>query len=103
VESLDGLRPDTARMAATVAAARDPELAGALTAALTPSLGGGAAHDAAADAVRAAAASGRPLAEVVAERHDVDLVLPAAPDTGEAGAQVDAVLADHARLTEGTP
>ena len=26
-----------------------------------------------------------------------------APDTGEAGAQVDAVLADHARLTEGTP
>jgi len=30
-------------------------------------------------------------------------VLPEAPDTGEAGAQVDAVLADHARLTEGTP
>jgi 3-carboxy-cis,cis-muconate cycloisomerase len=102
-ESLDGLRPDTARMAAAVAAARDPELAGALTEALTPSLGAGAAHDAAAEAVRAAVASGRPLAEIVAERHDVDLVLPEAPDTGEAGAQVDAVLADHARLTEGTP
>jgi hypothetical protein len=29
-------------------------------------------------------------------------LLAAAPDTGEAGAQVDAVLADHARLTEGT-
>ena len=102
VESLDGLRPDTARMAAAVAAARDPELAGALTAALTPSLGAGAAHDAAAEAVRAARASGRPLIEIVAERHQVDLVLPETPDTGEAGTQVDAVLADHTRLTEGT-
>ena len=68
-ESLDGLRPDTARMAATVAAARDPELAGALADALTPSLGRGAAHDAAADAVREAAASGRPLREVLAGAH----------------------------------
>jgi adenylosuccinate lyase len=103
-ESLDGLRPDTARMAAAVAAARDPELAGALAEALTPSLGRGAAHDAAAQAVRTAAATGRPLADVVAERADVDAaaLLPGAPDTGEAGAQVDAVLADHARLTEGT-
>jgi hypothetical protein len=33
---------------------------------------------------------------------DVDTLLPGAPETGEAGAQVDAVLADHARLTEGT-
>ena len=72
-ESLDGLRPDTPRMAATVAAARDPELAGALADALTPALGRGAAHDAAADAVREAAASGRPLREVLAGRTDVDV------------------------------
>jgi 3-carboxy-cis,cis-muconate cycloisomerase len=103
-ESLDGLRPDTARMAATVAAARDAELAGALADALAPTLGRGAAHDAAADAVREAASSGRPLREVLAQRTDVDVhaLLGGAPDTGEAGAQVDAVLADHARLTEGT-
>ena len=104
-ESLDGLRPDTARMTATVAAARDPELAGALADALTPTLGRGPAHDAAAEAVREAAASGRPLRDVLARRTDVDAsaLLVGAPDSGEAGAQVDAVLADHARLTEGTP
>ncbi|HEY0402358.1 MAG TPA: 3-carboxy-cis,cis-muconate cycloisomerase [Blastococcus sp.] len=103
-ESLAGLRPDVERMAATVAAARDPELAGALADALTPTLGRGAAHDAAAEAVREAAATGRPLREVLAGRTDVDVqgLLDRAPDTGEAGAQVDAVLADHARLTEGT-
>jgi 3-carboxy-cis,cis-muconate cycloisomerase len=104
-ESLTGLRPDTARMAATVAGARDPELAGALADALTPTLGAGAAHDAAAQATREAEETGRPLRQVVAERGDVevDALLPGAPDTGEAGAQVDAVLADHARLTEGAP
>jgi 3-carboxy-cis,cis-muconate cycloisomerase len=103
-ESLDGLRPDTARMAATVAAARDPELAGALAAALAPTLGAGAAHDAAAQATREARDTGRPLREVLPGRTDVDVaaLLDSAPDTGEAGAQVDAVLADHARLTEGT-
>jgi len=103
-ESLDGLRPDNARMAATVAAARDPELAGALAEALTPSLGAGAAHDEAARATREARESGRPLRELLAGRTDVDLdaLLGDAPDTGEAGAQVDAVLTDHARLTEGS-
>jgi 3-carboxy-cis,cis-muconate cycloisomerase len=103
-ETLAGLRPDTERMAATVTAARDPELAGALADALTPTLGRGAAHDAAAEAVREAAATGRPLPEVLAGRTDVDVeaLLDASPFTGEAGAQVDAVLADHARLTEGT-
>ncbi|SNR23457.1 3-carboxy-cis,cis-muconate cycloisomerase [Blastococcus mobilis] len=103
-ESLAGLRPDVDRMAATVASARDPELAGALAEALTPTLGRGAAHDAAADASREAVASGRPLREVLAERTDVDVhtLLAAGPDVGEAGAQVDAVLADHRRLTEGT-
>jgi len=103
-ESLDGLRPDTARMAATVAVARDPELAGALAEALTPSLGAGAAHDEAARATREARESGRPLREVLAGRTDVDVpaLLGGAPDTGEAGAQVDAVLADHVRLTEGS-
>jgi 3-carboxy-cis,cis-muconate cycloisomerase len=103
-ESLAGLRPDSARMASTVAASRDPELAGALAEALTPTLGKGAAHDAAAEATREAAASGRPLREVLAGRTDVDVdaLLSAAPDTGEAAAQVDAVLAEHHRLTEGT-
>ena len=49
------------------------------------------------------AETGRPLAEVLAGRPDLDLsALPTAPDVGEAGAQVDAVLADHRRLTEGT-
>jgi 3-carboxy-cis,cis-muconate cycloisomerase len=103
-ESLSGLRPDAARMAATVAAARDPELAGALADALAPTVGTGPAHDLVAQAVREAVASGRPLREVFAGRTDVDVtaLLPAVPDVGEAGSQVDAVLADHRRLTEGT-
>ena len=72
--------------------------------ALTPSLGAGAAHDAAADAVQQARETGRPLADVLAGRPEVDVaaLAAAAPDVGEAGAQVDAVLADHRRLTEGT-
>jgi 3-carboxy-cis,cis-muconate cycloisomerase len=105
-ESLRGLRPDPARMAATAAAAAEGPLAGALAEALTPTLGKGAAHDAAAAAVRDARDSGRPLAEVVADRTDVDVraVLAAGtPDVGEAGAQVDAALAEHAALTEGRP
>ena len=104
-DSLTGLRPDVDRMAAAVAAARDPELAGALAEALTPSLGRGPAHDAAADAVREARASGRLLADVLAGRPDVDVatLLPAVPDVGEAGAQVDAALADHDARTRRTP
>jgi 3-carboxy-cis,cis-muconate cycloisomerase len=45
------------------------------------------------------------LRDVLAGRTDVDIsaLLDSAPDTGEAGPQVDAVLADHARLTEGNP
>jgi 3-carboxy-cis,cis-muconate cycloisomerase len=105
-ESLSGLRPDPARMAATVAGSGEGALAGALAEALTPALGRGAAHDAAAGAAREARESGRPLSEVLAARADVDvaaLLSAAVPDVGEAGAQVDAVLADHARLTEGSP
>ena len=102
-ESLTDLRPDPARMAATVAAARDPELAVGLADALTPTLGPAAAHDAAAEAVREATASGRPLREVLAGRTDVDVstLWDAGPDVGEAGAQVDAVLTEHRDLTEG--
>jgi 3-carboxy-cis,cis-muconate cycloisomerase len=101
-ESLSGLRPDVARMAAGVAVARDPELAAAAAEALAPSLGRGAAHDAVAAATREAVAGGRPLREVLAGRGDLDVeALMAAPDPGEAGAQVDAALADHHRLTEG--
>lgn len=97
-DCLGGLQLDTARMAAVVQAASGAQLAGALADALTPSLGRGPAHDAAADAVRQATREGRVLAQVVRERTDVDgaaLLAAAAPDTGEAGAQVDAALAAH--------
>jgi len=103
-ECLGDLRLDTARMAETVAAATDPQLAGALATALAPALGEGAAHDAAAAAVRAAAAEGRSLAQLVRERDDVDgdaLVARITPDVGEAGAQVDAALAAHVIATQG--
>ncbi len=108
-ESLSSLQVDPARMAAAVTAAAEGPLAAALADALTPSLGRGAAHDAAAAATREARGSGRPLAEVVRARTDVDAaaVLAAAgldgagPDVGEAGAQVDAALAEHGALTEG--
>jgi 3-carboxy-cis,cis-muconate cycloisomerase len=105
-EGLRGLRPDVERMAATVAAAGEGSLAGALAEALAPSLGRGAAHEAAATAAREARESGRPLAEVVAARGDVDaaaVLAAAAPDAGEAGAQVDAALAEHEELVEGAP
>ena len=102
-ESLAGLRIDPGRMADTVAGGGHGELARAIAEALTPSLGAGAAHDAAADAVQQARETGRPLADILAGRPEVDLTaLPTAPDVGEAAAQVDAVLADHRRLTEGT-
>ncbi|MGY2078842.1 lyase family protein [Modestobacter sp. SYSU DS0657] len=102
-ESLASLRLDTGRMAATVTAATDPLLAGALAEALSPTLGAGPAHDAAAAAVRTAAEQGRPLADVVLERADVDgaaLVADTTPDVGEAGAQVDAALAAHTIATQ---
>jgi 3-carboxy-cis,cis-muconate cycloisomerase len=105
VECLDDLRPDPARMADTVAASVEGALAAALSEALEPTLGRGAAHDAAADAVHRARSSGRPLPDVIAGMPGVDveaLLEAAAPDVGEAGAQVDAVLAEHRRLTEGT-
>jgi 3-carboxy-cis,cis-muconate cycloisomerase len=81
-----------------VAAAGEPRLAQALTEALTPSLGRDGAHEAAALAVREADLSGRPLADVLRDRVDVDVdavLRDAVPDVGEAGAQVDAVLAAH--------
>jgi 3-carboxy-cis,cis-muconate cycloisomerase len=102
-EALASLRVDPSRMAATVAAAADPQLAAALTEALTPSLGRDAAHEQAAAAVREAHAAGRTLAEVLRERTDVDgaaLLAAAAPDVGEAAAQVDAVLDQHDRAVE---
>jgi 3-carboxy-cis,cis-muconate cycloisomerase len=105
-ESLADLRLDPARMASTVAAATDPQLAGALAEALTPALGKGAAHDAAADAVRAAAAAGRSLADLVLERDDVDgaaLLAGNTPDVGEAAAQVDAALAAHTIAVQADP
>jgi 3-carboxy-cis,cis-muconate cycloisomerase len=105
-ESLASLRVDPARMAATVTGAADPQLARALTEELAPSLGPGEAHAVAEDAVRTARDSGRPLAEVLRGRPDLDveeLLRLAAPDVGEAGAQVDAALAAHQPLVEGKP
>jgi 3-carboxy-cis,cis-muconate cycloisomerase len=105
-ESLTSLHPAAARMAATVEASGEGQLASAIAEALTPGLGPGAAHDAAADAVQQARETGRPLADVLAGRPGIDvaaLLEAAAPDVGEAAAQTDAVLADHRRLTEGTP
>jgi len=103
-DCIGDLQLDTTRMAAAVRAAGDPQLARALAEALTPSLGAGAAHDAAAEAVRAAAAAGRPLADLVLERADVDgaaLVADNDPDVGEAAAQVDAALAAHVITMQG--
>ncbi len=103
VESLAGLRPRPERMAATVAAAGDPALAAAAAEALTPTLGRRAAHDAAAAAVREAFRTGRPVAEVIAARTGVDVaaLVSGSPDVGEAGALVDAALAEHRRLGRG--
>jgi 3-carboxy-cis,cis-muconate cycloisomerase len=104
VESLAGLRPDVERMAASVAAASEPQLAAAATEALAPTLGRGPAHEAVAEAVRTAHTEGRPLRSVLTERTGVDVeALDVTPDVGEAGAQVDIVLAEHRNLTEGKP
>jgi 3-carboxy-cis,cis-muconate cycloisomerase len=103
-EGLDSLAVDPARMAATVASSGDGRLAVALADALEPRLGRGGAHDAAAEAVQQARETGRSLAQLLAGRPEVDveaLLRAAGPDVGEAGAQVDAVLAEHRRLTEG--
>jgi 3-carboxy-cis,cis-muconate cycloisomerase len=109
-ESLSVLRWDTDRMAATVAAAADPQLAAALAEALVPALGAGPAHEAAADAVRVAARSGRRLADVVPEvlaghpgLDPAAVLAGSAPDVGEAGAQVDAALAAHLVAVQSDP
>ncbi|MCV2487862.1 3-carboxy-cis,cis-muconate cycloisomerase [Geodermatophilus sp. YIM 151500] len=103
-ESLDSLRVDPARMAATVTAAAGPQLASAATEALAGTLGRGPAHEAVAEAVRTAQSDGRPLVTVLAERTGLDPAsLPVAPDLGEAAAQVDAVLSEHVRVVHGEP
>jgi 3-carboxy-cis,cis-muconate cycloisomerase len=105
-ECLGNLQLDTGRMASVVTGAGGSQLAGALAEALTPALGPGVAHEVSAAAVRTAVAAGRPLAEVVLERDDVDgaaLVADAAPDVGEAGAQVDAALAAHLLTVQQLP
>jgi 3-carboxy-cis,cis-muconate cycloisomerase len=88
-------------MAATVAAARESQLASALTDELAATTGRAAAHEQTAAAVRDARAQGRPLADVVRERGQVDvdaLLARSTPDVGEAGRQVDMALAEHERL-----
>ena len=101
-ECLEGLQVDTERMAATVAEAAGPQMAAAATDALAGSLGRGPAHELVAEAVRSARETGVPLADVLAERSGLDPAsLRTPPDVGEAGAQVDDVLAAHRTLTEG--
>jgi 3-carboxy-cis,cis-muconate cycloisomerase len=93
-------------MAANVAAAGDPQLAGAVTDELAGSLGRAAAHEQTAAAVRDARQQGRSLADVVRERMRVDvdmLVAGLHPDVGEAGRQVDQALEEHERFVEGAP
>jgi 3-carboxy-cis,cis-muconate cycloisomerase len=104
-ESLAVLRVDADRMAATVAAAAEPELARRVTEALGDSLGRAGAHEAVAEAATRAREAGVPLAAVLAERADVDPALldSAGPHTGEAGRQVDKVLADHELFGEEHP
>jgi 3-carboxy-cis,cis-muconate cycloisomerase len=103
-ESLDSLRVDTARMAATVAAGAEPTLASAATEALAGSMGRGAAHELVARAVRTAHDEHRPLAEVLARHPELDVAaLSVTPDVGEAAAQVDAVLSEHVRVVYGEP
>jgi 3-carboxy-cis,cis-muconate cycloisomerase len=102
-DCLAGLQVDTDRMAATVADAAGPQLAAAATDALAGSLGRGPAHELVAEAVRVARDTGRPLAAVLVEVSGLDpSSVAGGPDVGEAGAQVDHVLAAHRTLTEGT-
>jgi len=102
-ESLSVLRVDADRMAATVAAAAEPALAQRVTELLADSLGRAAAHEAVAEAARRAREAGLPLAAVLAESVDPELLEAGGPDVGEAGRQVDAVLADHKAFVEENP
>ena len=93
-------------MAATVAAARDPELAGALAEALDAHASARAPRTTPRrEAVRRGAGdrpAAAPRCSPGGPTSTSRRCSAAAPDVGEAGAQVDAVLADHRRLTEGT-
>jgi 3-carboxy-cis,cis-muconate cycloisomerase len=102
-ESLSVLRVDADRMAATVAAAAEPALAQRVTELLADSLGRAAAHEAVAEAARRAREAGLPLAAVLAETVEPDLLEASGPDVGEAGRQVDAVLAEHKAFVEENP
>jgi len=102
-ESLSVLRVDADRMAATVAAAAEPALAQRVTELLADSLGRAAAHEAVAEAARRAREAGLPLAAVLAETVDPELLEAGGPDVGEAGRQVDAVLAEHKAFVEENP
>jgi 3-carboxy-cis,cis-muconate cycloisomerase len=99
-ESLAVLQVDADRMAATVAAAAEPALAQRVTDALSDTLGRAAAHEAVAGAARRSREAGLPLAAVLAETVDPDLLEAAGPDVGEAGRQVDALLAEHKGFAE---
>jgi 3-carboxy-cis,cis-muconate cycloisomerase len=102
-ESLSVLEVDADRMAATVAAAAEPALAQRVTELLADSLGRAAAHEAVAEAARRAREAGLPLAAVLAETVEPDLLEASGPDVGEAGRQVDAVLAEHKAFVEENP
>ena len=95
-ESLASLRVDTARMAATVAASGEGALAGALAEALNrPWARARRTTPPPTPSSRPGRPAGRWPRCSPAGRTSTSPRSPTAPDVGEAGAQVDAVLADH--------
>jgi 3-carboxy-cis,cis-muconate cycloisomerase len=88
-ELLSGLSPDTARMAANLAATDGMPMAEHVTAVLAGVLGGPEAHDLVAEAAERATASGLPLRDVLLGVADLESRLAQA---GITAAQIDAAL-----------
>jgi 3-carboxy-cis,cis-muconate cycloisomerase len=88
-ELLGGLRPDTARMAANLAAAGGLPLAERVTALLANALGGPQAHDLVATAAGRAASSGLPLSDVLLAVPGLEEQLQ---EAGIAAGQIEAAL-----------
>jgi 3-carboxy-cis,cis-muconate cycloisomerase len=94
-ELLDGLTPDTTRMAANLAATKGLPMAEHVTAILAGILGGPEAHDLVAEAAERAVTSGLPLRDVLLGVADLESKLATA---GITAAQIDAALEPAAYL-----
>jgi 3-carboxy-cis,cis-muconate cycloisomerase len=88
-ELLDGLTPDTTRMAANLTATKGLPMAEHVTAILAGILGGPEAHDLVAEAAERAVTSGLPLRDVLLGVADLESKLATA---GITAAQIDAAL-----------